>query len=126
VLKALSGAGMAPAHGVPIDADGQTGPVIPLDPDDGIDPDTGHQGMEMAGIGTVGTAPITGAGTTGIDGIGTLATGPIDTGATGPTGTGATGGVTAGSAGVMGGAVSAPARAADTETGRCGPAARAE
>jgi len=116
---------MAPAQGVPIDAAGQTGPVIPLDPDEAIDPDIG-QGMGMAGIATVGTAPITGAGTTGIDGIGTLATGPIDTGATGPTGTGATGGVTAGSAGVMGGAVSAPARAADTETGRCGPAARAE
>jgi len=117
---------MAPGHGVPIDADGQTGPVIALDPEDGIDPGTGHQGIEMAGIATVGTAPITGAGTTGIDGIGTLATGPIGTGATGSIRTGATGGVTTGSAGVTGGAVSAPARAADTETGRCGPAARAE
>ncbi|HEX3979278.1 MAG TPA: hypothetical protein VHW96_23610 [Solirubrobacteraceae bacterium] len=73
----------------------------------------GH-GMEMAGIGTVGTAPTTGAGMIGRGGIGTTVTGATRTGAPG-----------AGTAGLAGGAKDAPARAADAATGRGGSAARA-
>jgi hypothetical protein len=71
----------------------------------------------MAGICSVGTAPTTGAGTTGSDGIGTTMAGAP--------GTGAAGALTTGVAGGAGGPEYAPARAADSVTGRDGPAARA-